>query len=139
MTGPPIPEHRKGSVPPTGSYNDDGFGGGPKRWTGKGPAPARHIPWLEVILLRVPFTIKLRAKVVVQIFDHHISVVEGHLRMMEMVVKHTVEGAGDHRMVMGCVERAKEILAASKHVAGSFVRCFLTRMPRASPNAALPS
>lgn len=26
-----------------------GFRGGPKRWTGRGPAPARHIPWPEVL------------------------------------------------------------------------------------------
>ena len=25
-----------------------GYRGGPKRWTGHGPAPARHIPWPEV-------------------------------------------------------------------------------------------
>ncbi len=25
-----------------------GLRGGPKRWTGKGPRPARHIPWPEV-------------------------------------------------------------------------------------------
>ena len=28
-----------------------GFRGGPKRWTGRGPAPARHIPWPEVLTL----------------------------------------------------------------------------------------
>ena len=27
-----------------------GYHGGPKRWTGKGPKPARHIPWPEVRL-----------------------------------------------------------------------------------------
>lgn len=25
-----------------------GFRGGPKRWNGGGPAPARHVPWPEV-------------------------------------------------------------------------------------------
>jgi len=25
-----------------------GYRGGPRRWTGKGPRPARHIPWPEV-------------------------------------------------------------------------------------------
>ena len=28
-----------------------GYHGGPKRWTGRGPAPARHVPWPEVMLL----------------------------------------------------------------------------------------
>ena len=31
-----------------------GYRSGPKRWTGRGPAPARHIPWPEVSERRLP-------------------------------------------------------------------------------------
>ena len=31
-----------------GETKGGGLRGGPKRWTGRGPAPARHIPWPEV-------------------------------------------------------------------------------------------
>ncbi|KAF6231876.1 hypothetical protein HO173_009959 [Letharia columbiana] len=79
-----------------------GFRGGPKRWTGGGPAPARHIPWPEI-------------------FKHHISVVEGHLKMIDMVRKHTVEGSGNYRTIMGCVDRAKEMLQVSKQISRTFV------------------
>ena len=37
------PKHAKGSNTKGGGYR-----GGPKRWTGSGPRPARHIPWPEV-------------------------------------------------------------------------------------------
>ncbi|CAD6589992.1 MAG: hypothetical protein ASARMPRED_004509 [Alectoria sarmentosa] len=93
---------RKTTHGPGPDSKGGGFRGGPKRWTGAGPAPARHIPWPEI-------------------FKHHISVVEGHLKMIDMVRKHTVEGSGNFRTIMGCVDRAKEMLQVSKHIARTFV------------------
>ncbi|SLM38355.1 hypothetical protein LPUS_08518 [Lasallia pustulata] len=68
-----------------------GFRGGPKRWTGGGPRPARHIPWPEI-------------------FKHHISVVEGHLKMLEMIKKHTVPETGNWRQICPMVARSHEML-----------------------------
>lgn len=34
--------------PPGSEFKGGGLRGGPKRWTGNGPRPARHIPWPEV-------------------------------------------------------------------------------------------
>ncbi|KAI9695734.1 MAG: hypothetical protein M1836_006100 [Candelina mexicana] len=80
-------------------------GGGPrgahKKWSGKGPTPARHIPWPEV-------------------FKHHISVVEGHTRMLEMVQKHTVPGTGNYNTITPMVERSKEMLRHSKAASRDF-------------------
>lgn len=39
---------RKSFHGPGSETQGGGFRGGPKRWTGRGPAPARHIPWPEV-------------------------------------------------------------------------------------------
>ncbi|KAL8684778.1 MAG: hypothetical protein Q9218_008141 [Villophora microphyllina] len=72
-----------------------------KRWTG-GPALARHIPWPEI-------------------FKHHISNIEGHFRMLDMVRKHTREGSGSYRTVCEMIDRTNEILQQSKSAARSFV------------------
>lgn len=39
---------RKGFHGPGLETKGGGYHGGPKRWTGRGPAPARHVPWPEV-------------------------------------------------------------------------------------------
>ena len=41
--------------------------------------------------------------------------------MIDMVRKHTVEGTGNYRTIMGCVDRAKEMLQVSKHSSRTFV------------------
>ncbi|KAI9716358.1 MAG: hypothetical protein M1812_005424 [Candelaria pacifica] len=80
-------------------------GGGPrgahKKWSGRGPTPARHVPWPEV-------------------FKHHISVVEGHTRMLEMIQKHTVPGTGNYKTITPMVERSKEMLWQSKSASRDF-------------------
>ncbi|MDI1489456.1 MAG: hypothetical protein OHK93_008735 [Ramalina farinacea] len=96
---PPERQTKYGAGPET---KGGGYRSGPKRWTGSGPAPARHIPWPEI-------------------FRHHISLIEGHLKMIDMVRKHTVEGSGNWTMICGCIDRAKEMMSASKHVAKTFV------------------
>ncbi|KAL8783857.1 MAG: hypothetical protein Q9213_004347 [Squamulea squamosa] len=69
---------------------------------GQGPRPARHIPWPEI-------------------FKHHISVLEGHLKMIDMVRKHTIEGSGNYRTICEMINRTKQILYESKTVARTFV------------------
>ena len=44
---PPERQTKYGAGPET---KGGGYRSGPKRWTGSGPAPARHIPWPEVRL-----------------------------------------------------------------------------------------
>jgi hypothetical protein len=56
-----------------------------------------------------------------QIFKHHISVVEGHLRMVEMIQKHTVPGTGNYTTIHEIVERTQEMLSQSKQATRSFV------------------
>lgn len=41
--------------------------------------------------------------------------------MVDMVRKHTVEGTGNYRTIMGLVERSKEMLSVSKNLAYTFV------------------
>ena len=41
--------------------------------------------------------------------------------MIDMVRKHTVEGTGNYRTIMGCVDRAKEMMQVSKLVSKTFV------------------
>jgi hypothetical protein len=41
--------------------------------------------------------------------------------MVDMVRKHTVEGTGNYRTIMGCVERTKHMLYEAKQIARSFV------------------
>ncbi|KAL8867301.1 MAG: hypothetical protein Q9174_005750, partial [Haloplaca sp. 1 TL-2023] len=55
----------------------------------------RHIPWPEI-------------------FKRHISMIEGHLRMIEMVRKHTEQGSENHRSVCDMIDRTKELLQQSK-------------------------
>ncbi|KAI4088951.1 MAG: hypothetical protein LQ344_005702 [Seirophora lacunosa] len=68
----------------------------------RGPQPARHIPWPEI-------------------FKHHISLVEGHLKMIEMVRKHTVEGSGNYNTISDLVKRSKDMLYQAKNVARTFI------------------
>ena len=42
------PHERKGFADAGPNTKGGNYHGGPKRWTGSGPAPARHIPWPEV-------------------------------------------------------------------------------------------
>ncbi|KAL9634326.1 MAG: hypothetical protein Q9164_004158 [Protoblastenia rupestris] len=56
-----------------------------------------------------------------QIFRHHISLIEGHLKMIDMVRKHTVEGTGNWDMICKAIDRAREMLSTSKHVARTFL------------------
>lgn len=67
-----------------------------------GPRPARHIPWPEI-------------------FKHHISLVEGHMKMIDMVRKHTVEGTNNHRTICELIDRSKDMLWQAKKTARSFV------------------
>ncbi|KAI9838202.1 MAG: hypothetical protein M1838_004654 [Thelocarpon superellum] len=76
-----------------------------KPWKGGkkgGPEPARHIPWPEI-------------------FKHHMSVVEGHERMLEMVQKHTVPNSNNWITITTMVERSKEMISQHKSVMRSFV------------------
>ncbi|KAI9671504.1 MAG: hypothetical protein M1817_003555 [Caeruleum heppii] len=71
-----------------------------KPWKGAkqgGPTPARHIPWPEI-------------------FKHHLSVLEGHLRMLEMVQKHTVPSTSNHKTISGLVDRGQEMIHQFKQV-----------------------
>ncbi|MCJ1478895.1 hypothetical protein MMC13_007579 [Lambiella insularis] len=88
--------------PPGSNLKGGGLRGGPKRWTGGGPRPARHIPWPEI-------------------FKHHISVLEGHLKMTDMIRKHTVPDTGNWRTIMAIVERTQEMLRMAKEATRSFV------------------
>lgn len=58
---------------------------------------------------------------VVQIFKHHISVVEGHLKMLEMIKKHTVPETGNWRQICPMVARSHEMLRMVKDAIRSFV------------------
>ncbi|KAL9027415.1 MAG: hypothetical protein Q9196_004059 [Gyalolechia fulgens] len=77
----------------------NGAKGHPKRG---GPRPARHIPWPEI-------------------FKHHISLVEGHMKMIDMVRKHTVEGTENHRTICELIDRSKDMLWQAKKTARTFV------------------
>ncbi len=48
--------------------------------------------------------------------------VTGHLKMLDMIRKHTVEGSGNHRTIMPMIDRCKEMLRQFKPVTNSFVR-----------------
>ena len=56
-----------------------------------------------------------------QIFKHHISVIEGHLRMIDMVRKHTVPNSDNWRTVVPMVERTQEMLRMAEDVSRTFV------------------
>ncbi|KAL9037077.1 MAG: hypothetical protein Q9214_005857, partial [Letrouitia sp. 1 TL-2023] len=78
-----------------------GLKGGPHRG-GRGPAPAKHIPWPEI-------------------FHRHMINLEGHMRMIQMVRKHTVEGTAEHRTICDLIDRTKEVIHISQRVAFHFV------------------
>ncbi|KAL8899173.1 MAG: hypothetical protein Q9192_001711 [Flavoplaca navasiana] len=90
------------SFPQAQKFSNSSNGGRPKQPARKGPRPARHIPWPEI-------------------FKHHISLVEGHLKMIDMVRKHTVEGTGNYRTICEMIDHTKRILYESKTVARIFV------------------
>ncbi|KAL8859942.1 MAG: hypothetical protein Q9178_003490 [Gyalolechia marmorata] len=96
----PLQRLQEPLLPP--KYPEDSYNGRPKFPPKRGPRPARHIPWPEI-------------------FKHHISVLEGHLKMVDMVRKHTIEGSGDFRTICDMVDRTKQILHESKTVARTFV------------------
>ncbi|KAL8909457.1 MAG: hypothetical protein Q9171_005025 [Xanthocarpia ochracea] len=96
----PLQRSQEPVLPP--KYPEDSYNGRPKFPPKRGPRPARHIPWPEI-------------------FKHHISVLEGHLKMVDMVRKHTVEGSGDFRTICDMIDRTKQILHESKTVARTFV------------------
>ncbi|MCJ1247765.1 hypothetical protein MMC30_004980 [Trapelia coarctata] len=106
--------------PPGSELKGGGLRGGPKRWTGNGPRPARHIPWPEI-------------------FKHHISVIEGHLKMIDMVRKHTVPNSGNWRTIVSMVERTQEMLRMAKDVSRTFVPPANTReqVPIGSSSASM--
>ncbi|KAL8950973.1 MAG: hypothetical protein Q9222_003034 [Ikaeria aurantiellina] len=74
----------------------------PKKKPKGGPQPARHIPWPEI-------------------FRHHISLVEGHLKMVDMVRKHTVEGSPNYRTTSDLLNRSKEMLSQAKNISKTFI------------------
>ena len=114
----PIIYRKPGEESKGGEYH-----GGPRRWTGRGPPPARHIPWPEVRLTpsRI-FKFKLATtNAGHQIFKHHISVIEGHKKMVDMVRKHTVSGTGNWRTINDMFNRTEEMLKMSKQLSYSFV------------------
>jgi len=56
-----------------------------------------------------------------QLFKHHQSVLTGHLKMMDMVRKHCVEGTGNYATAQACVDRTHEMLRSFKKTTASFV------------------
>lgn len=64
-----------------------------------------------------------------QIFKHHISVVEGHTRMLEMVQKHTVQGTGNYETITNLVKRGHEMLRQAKDISRTFVYLARTFSP----------
>ncbi len=114
----PVVYRKAGEESQGGEYH-----GGPRRWTGKGPPPARHIPWPEVRLTcpSILWTSETIANSGHQIFKHHISVIEGHRKMVDMVRKHTVSGTGNWRTITDMFDRTEEMLRMSKQLSYSFV------------------
>lgn len=55
-------------------------------------------------------------------FKHHISVIEGHAKMIDMIRKHTVPNSGNWKTVTAMLDRSHEILRMSKAAAHDFVR-----------------
>ncbi|KAL8937448.1 MAG: hypothetical protein Q9216_004412 [Gyalolechia sp. 2 TL-2023] len=53
--------------------------------------------------------------------NDHISLVEGHLKMIDMVRKHTVEGTNNHRIISELIDRSKDMLFQAKSTACTFV------------------
>lgn len=61
------------------------------------------------------------ADLAAKIFKHHISLVEGHMKMIDMVRKHTVEGTNNHRTICDLIDRSKDMLWQAKKTARTFV------------------
>ncbi|KAL8916753.1 MAG: hypothetical protein Q9172_006146 [Xanthocarpia lactea] len=101
-------------------YPEDLSNGRPKFPPQRGPRPARQIPWPEI-------------------FKQHISVLEGHLKMVDMVRKHTIEGSGNFRTICDMVDRTKQILHESKTVARTFVppANHIEQVPLGSPSQSM--
>lgn len=58
-----------------------------------------------------------------ELFKHHESVLTGHLKMMDMVRKHCVEGSGNHTTAQSCVDRTREMIRMFKQATWNFVCC----------------
>jgi hypothetical protein len=56
-----------------------------------------------------------------QLFKHHQSVLTGHLKMMDMVRKHCVEGSGNYETAKACVDRTHQMMKMFKEVMYNFV------------------
>jgi hypothetical protein len=56
-----------------------------------------------------------------QLFKHHQSVLTGHLKMMDMVRKHCVEGTGNHDTAMACVDRTHQMIRMFRDATRNFV------------------
>ncbi|KAL8814272.1 MAG: hypothetical protein Q9223_006493 [Gallowayella weberi] len=56
-----------------------------------------------------------------QIFNSHISIVEGHLKMVDMVRKHTAEGSRDYQIICDIIDRTGKMLYDTKAAAQTFV------------------
>ena len=57
-----------------------------------------------------------------QIFEQHISIIEGHVKMMDMIRQHTVPDTDDWRKICPMLERAKEMLRMTNGAKRNFVR-----------------
>ncbi|KAL8670012.1 MAG: hypothetical protein Q9168_005428 [Polycauliona sp. 1 TL-2023] len=89
-------------LPEAQKLTESSNGGRPKYSLKRDSRSAKNIPWLEI-------------------FKHHISLVEGHLKMIEMVRKHTTEGSGDHRTICDMIDNTKQVLNESKVVSSIIV------------------
>ncbi|KAI9801594.1 MAG: hypothetical protein M1825_003273 [Sarcosagium campestre] len=67
-----------------------------------GPVLSRHIPWPEIINL-------------------HISSLEGYVRMLEMVQKHTLEGSENWKIITPMIERNHNLIREFKVVNRAFM------------------
>lgn len=56
-----------------------------------------------------------------KLFKHHQSVLTGHLKMMDMVRKHCVEGTGNYDTAKACVDRTHEMIRMFKQATWNFV------------------
>ncbi|KAG8530244.1 uncharacterized protein KY384_004744 [Bacidia gigantensis] len=97
-----VPHERTHTRDPGPETQGGYYHGPPKRWTGRGPTPARHIPWPEV-------------------FRHHISNCEGHLRMMQMVQKHIEENTRNWDLICKIIENTEQMVFESKRTAKDFI------------------
>ncbi|KAL8822411.1 MAG: hypothetical protein Q9191_006851, partial [Dirinaria sp. TL-2023a] len=58
-------------------------------------------------------------------FKHHISILEGHFAMVDMVRKHTVEGSADYRRICEWLDNCRNMLHETKQLSQTFVRASL--------------